>query len=68
MTVIEAARALRTTLSAPAWALSVTPWTENGKEKLIVRVDPNYRQAIDAPKYFEGFPVEIQWKTIFRAL
>lgn len=68
MTVIEAARALRARLPAPAWALSVAPWTENRQEKLIVRVDPNFRQAIDIPASFEGFPVEVQWKTVFRAL
>ncbi len=68
MTLNEAARTLRERINAPSWALSVVPWTENQKQKLIVRVDQKYHQHIDIPEFFEGFSVEVQWKNIFRAL
>jgi hypothetical protein len=63
----RAARDLRASLGAPAWALSVMAWSQGGKISLMVRIDPRYAGQVKIPDYFQGFRVDIRSKTAIRA-
>lgn len=67
MTVRDAARDLVRILRAPAWAVSVAATLEEGRASLVVRIDPNYRNPLNIPETFQGFPVFTQWRGQARA-
>lgn len=67
MNVRDAAQELLKTLGAPTWAVSIAATVLEGQASLVVRVDPNYRQPLDIPPSFRGFPVSMQWRQPFRA-
>ena len=67
MTASEAARELRKLMKAPLWALSVAAVRENEEYALVIRVDPNYRHAIEHPSTFQGFKVKMLWRDPIRA-
>jgi hypothetical protein len=67
MTVNEAAKEFRALIKAPLWALSVAAVRENGDDLLVIRVDPNYRDAPRYPETFRGFKVRMEWRSPVRA-
>jgi hypothetical protein len=52
-----AAQALLRQLDAPSWAISIWPWSSQGKVILRVMVDASYKCSIDVPTEFAGFEV-----------
>jgi hypothetical protein len=68
MDATQAARELRGQITGvPLDAVSVVAWLQDGKQILMVRVDPRYAAAVRVPAYFRGFRVEIRRKAPFKA-
>lgn len=67
MNASQAARELQEELHAPAWALAVSAWMQDGKTCLMVRIDPRYVGQVKIPDRFHEFPVQIRRKTQIKA-